>query len=423
MTQVPLDFRRFERRFLLVTNLPCFGDEAGRLFVDRAWHHDLLQHMSYLHQLTLCTPLVPRTPDMADLVEIRLEEHPGFHFVPLPPQTSTPEALRVLPRTSEILLAAVREADVVQANIAGWPYPLGWIAIPMARMLGKKVFVVVESAPWRPSGASIDRRLTQRVRASVYEVLARAFCRTADLSAYTQPSYRDTLHTGDGRGPAYVTPATWINDDVILERETAERLWAAKVKEPARFLFAARLMESKGVSVLLAALRKLDARGVRLRVDVIGAGDLRDAVVAASEALGTVELRMLEPVPYGPPFFQLVDHYHAMLVPILSDEQPRIVFDAAARAVPVIASDADGIRPHVRSGHDGLLVPRGDVDALAEALARTAADVTMLQRLGLNALDDARPHTHRAMHALRSHLLAALDDGALSPSEPQLAGG
>jgi glycosyltransferase involved in cell wall biosynthesis len=419
--QGPLDFRRFERRFLLVTNLPCFSGDDGKLYVDRAWHHDLTQHTTYLHHLTLATPLVPRTPDIKDLVELVPEEYPGFRYLALPPQTSTPEAVRVMPRTADLLWNAIREADVVQANIAGWPYPLGWLAIPMARMQEKKVFVVVESAPWRPSGAAIDKRLTTRVRAAVYEVLARAFCRTADLSAYTQPSYRDTLHTGDGRGPAYVTPATWINDEVILDQDVAEGLWADKRKQPARFLFAARLMENKGVNVLLDALRQLEVRGVRVDVDVIGAGDLRDAVVAASQELRTVKLRMLDPVPYGPEFFALVDRYHGMLVPILSDEQPRIVFDAAARAVPVIASDADGIRPHVQNGKDGVLVPRGDVGALARALERAAGDVESLARMGLTALDDARPHTHRAMHALRSQLLAALDGEAQAPTQPQMA--
>ncbi len=114
-------------------------------------------------------------------------------------------------------------------------------------------------------------------------------------------------------------------------------------------------------------------------------------------------------MPYGPRFFALVDRYHALLAPMLSDEQPRIVFDAAARALPVIASDADGLRPHVNEGASGTLVARGNAQALAAALERLSHDAAGLARMGMQALHDARPHTHRAMHARRSHLLATLD--------------
>src|SRR5437763_3525524 len=55
-------------------------------------------------------------------------------------------------------------------------------------------------------------------------------------------------------------------------------------------------------------------------------------------------LRLLDPVPPGAPFLALVRRYHALLLPSLSDEQPRVVLDAASQAVPAIASDTDGLR-------------------------------------------------------------------------------
>jgi glycosyltransferase involved in cell wall biosynthesis len=49
-------------------------------------------------------------------------------------------------------------------------------------------------------------------------------------------------------------------------------------------------------------------------------------------------------VRYGPDFFRLVRRFDAVLVPSVSDEQPRIIFDAFSQAVPVIGSDAGNIR-------------------------------------------------------------------------------
>ena len=202
-------------------------------------------------------------------------------------------------------------------------------------------------------------------------------------------------------------PAVWVNDGDILDAGTAHSLWEAKVAEPIRFLFAGRLMVNKGVDVLLAALRSIDARGVEIRVDIIGSGERRQTCVTASTDLKTVRLSVLDPVPYGKPFFDLVQRYHMMLVPSLSDEQPRIVFDANAQAVPIIASDTDGLRPHVAHGRTGWLVPPGDAVALATAIERAVSSVADLRAMGMAALCAMGGITHRAMHRKRSRILQA----------------
>jgi glycosyltransferase involved in cell wall biosynthesis len=101
-------------------------------------------------------------------------------------------------------------------------------------------------------------------------------------------------------------------------------------------------------------------RWQRLAVHVIGEGPSRDSVIAAERAV-SLSLKYLKPVAYGAPFLNLLQCYHGIVMPSLSDEQPRIVFDAAARAVPIIASDTDGwtgLRPHVENNLTGRLVSR-----------------------------------------------------------------
>jgi glycosyltransferase involved in cell wall biosynthesis len=267
--------------------------------------------------------------------------------------------------------------------------------------------VIVESAPWRISSERERKSPRKRVRAAVYEQLARWSCRVADLALFTQPAYRETLLPAHPERAAYVTPATWINAENVLSDQRARKLWRAKAELAPRFLFAGRLTAEKGSHLLLEALRELDQRGVALQVDVIGAGECEGAIDACAQSLQNVRIERLKPVPYGPEFFALVDRYHAVLVPSLSDEQPRIFFDAAARAVPAIAADTDGLRPHVEDLRTGVLFPRGNARALADALQAAAQEPARLEQLGLAALTAARSQTHTAMHARRSQLLAA----------------
>jgi glycosyltransferase involved in cell wall biosynthesis len=53
-----------------------------------------------------------------------------------------------------------------------------------------------------------------------------------------------------------------------------------------------------------------------------------------------------------------------------------------AAGLPVVASRLSGIPELVTDGVEGLLVPPGDAVALADALARLAADPALRARLG-----------------------------------------
>ena len=399
------DFTNIKRPYLLVINIPYFVDANGRVLVERTWHHDLIRHLQYLPALTLAAPFRSLPPDTAQLVPIEEGLRERLKLVPLPPQTSRLRAIAQLPGTIRALWHAVGQVDIVHTGIGGWPFPLGWLASPIAKLRRKKLLIIVESAPWTlaaKEGATASLR--KRVESSIFELMARYWCSRADLSFYTQPAYLERYHR-QGKGPAYVAPATWVNAEDILDDTQAQSLWDAKMSEPVRFLFAGRLEAEKGVKILLKAVENLSAAGVRGALHLIGGGRLRDEVIAA-ERTAPFEVKYFEPLPYGSTFLNFLQHYHAIIVPSLSDEQPRIVFDAAARAVAVLASDTDGLRPHVEDNSTGRLIPSGDSAALAETMTQWAGNPVLLRRFAMAALYRVRGKTHRAMHAERSRIIA-----------------
>ncbi len=56
--------------------------------------------------------------------------------------------------------------------------------------------------------------------------------------------------------------------------------------------------------------------------------------------------------------------------------------EAAACGTPTVASDSPGLRDSVRDGETGILVPHGDVPALAEALSRLLRDDELRASMG-----------------------------------------
>jgi glycosyltransferase involved in cell wall biosynthesis len=73
---------------------------------------------------------------------------------------------------------------------------------------------------------------------------------------------------------------------------------------------------------------------------------------------------------------------HASVIP---EPGGQVVVEGLAAGMPVIATTAGGPAEIIRAGVDGLLCPPDDVDALAHALRRLAADPGLRQRLGAAA--------------------------------------
>ena len=160
------------------------------------------------------------------------------------------------------------------------------------------------------------------------------------------------------------------------------------------------------MAVLLRAAGLLAARNMTVTVDILGVGPLADLCREASRAFtGPTVLNMLGTVAYGSPLFELVWGYHAVILPSLSDEQPRIVYDAYSQAVPVLGSATAGLRDCVMDRETGSLVAPNDPVALADLIESAAARSSELESMGLAALRIARRRTHRNMHRDRQALL------------------
>jgi glycosyltransferase involved in cell wall biosynthesis len=264
------------------------------------------------------------------------------------------------------------------------------------------VITNVESSFWRTRGEKVPLR--KRIPSLVMERLTRFAIKIADLRLFTSRAYASDFLPEDAPR-AFVVPATWVNEEWILTDDQAREAWDDK-RGPVRLLFAGRLIADKGVSVLLNAVNQAAESGAELEITIIGEGALRDQCVREAAAdHGSVSVRFLDPVPYGEPFLTLLRVQDAVLLPSISDEQPRLLFDAYSQAVPVIGSSTGGIREGVEPGTTGRLVPPGDVAALTEALVWASQSRPDLRMMAMAALTKVRGHTHRAMHRRRHEIL------------------
>ncbi len=394
-------------RYLMTTPIPWYVDADGKVWLGRLWERDLRRHFDYISHMILLGPRLPKEQGAAeDLVPVDLPAGAHISFQHLPVGKNTLSDIFVLPAKSFAALRAVRGADIVHSGVAGWPIPPGLPVNIMAVLFRKPLVIVIESAFWRVDSAK-NPGIAARLRARLTEAFARWSAKHAALSVFTHDGYRDSLRRPNARGSAIVTPATWIDSADVLDLASAEAAWDAKPAK-VRYVMAGRLVEGKGVALLLDSLRAADKAGLAFEVDIMGEGPMRDDILATAEGLGHVKLRWLPPLAYGPPFSEALRSYHALLVPTLSDEQPRIIYDAFAQAVPVIASDTPGNRAAVIDGQTGYRFAPGSDEALLALMKNLATAPDELRQMGLVARQIALGSTHQLMHLTRADALAVM---------------
>jgi glycosyltransferase involved in cell wall biosynthesis len=148
---------------------------------------------------------------------------------------------------------------------------------------------------------------------------------------------------------------------------------------------AARLEEVKGQDVLVEALGKLSQRGLDFVVALAGEGARRGALERRVAELGlTSRVHFLGPVESLGPVLLAAD---AVVLPSLEEAMPLSLLEAMARGRVVVASHVGGVPEVIEHGVHGLLVPPGDAEALAAALAELHGKVDLARRLGQHAAD------------------------------------
>lgn len=158
-----------------------------------------------------------------------------------------------------------------------------------------------------------------------------------------------------------------------------------------RFINVGRLVEQKGQALLLEASALLRDRGEAFELLLIGGGALQEALerrISELDLGGIVKLLGWQP---GARVREELLASRAMVLPSFAEGLPVVLMEAMALGRPVITTTIAGIPELVRPGENGWLVPAGDIEGLADAMAEAlAAPVEVLARMGRAGADRVR---------------------------------
>jgi glycosyltransferase involved in cell wall biosynthesis len=163
-------------------------------------------------------------------------------------------------------------------------------------------------------------------------------------------------------------------------------------------LFVGRLVEKKGLDVLLAALPMVQVRYPGIRLIVAGSGPLSETLCQQAKTLSIADqitfLGMITQAELPARYRRATLCIAPFRVADSGDQEGLglVLVEALGCGCPVIASDLPAVRDVICDGESGLLVPPSDPQALAVAICRLLNDPERRHALAARGQRHCREH-------------------------------
>lgn len=173
--------------------------------------------------------------------------------------------------------------------------------------------------------------------------------------------------------------------------DLSQLTYRSPLHRPPLIVFVGRLVEKKGILVLVEACAKLKNWSCEFRCQIIGTGPLQAHLQHRIQQLHLDSLvEIVGPRPQNE-VFEYIQQASAFAAPYVigsdgnRDGLPTVLLEAMALGTPCVATDVTGIPEIVRHKETGLLVPQHDAEALATALKQLLNNATEREKLALQA--------------------------------------
>ena len=166
-----------------------------------------------------------------------------------------------------------------------------------------------------------------------------------------------------------------------------------------------RFVKKKGFKFFIDVVAELKERGVSFKALLGGDGEEKDFLHRYAERTNVGDvLEFIGWVEDKKSFYSAIDIFC-----LPSHEEPFgiVLLEAFAAKVPVITTDADGPCDVVRPEADAILVERGDVEQMADAIQRLLGNEALARELTKNAYDKIK--SHYRMPVVSAQIVAALE--------------
>jgi len=373
---------RFQQTTHGVFDSYCFGYD---FFAD---YLDVFDHVTVAARMT---QVLAPTGHRAD--------GPGLQFMALPDQRGPRWAVAALAGRRR-LDEALRAADAVCLRIPSLA------AVATLRAIdAHKLPVMFEMIGDPVEAVRGSRLVTRALGGALGSWIVRQVIRRASVGSYVSDQHLQRRYPA----AAHVT-----TEQISSIRLPASQILAPKVfqraPEPLRVILVASFMPVKAHEVLIRATAIACARGVQIKLTLVGDGPCRGAAEDLVRRLALAEsVTFTGHVAERAQVFELLDGCDLFAMSSISEGMPRAMIEAMSRGLPAIGSDAPGIAELLPATQRFRI---GRHDQLAELMVRLSRNPQLLSELATTSHAIALRFEQNTLRARRRRLLLELRERA-----------
>jgi glycosyltransferase involved in cell wall biosynthesis len=380
--------------------ISVFSADDKQITIPTGLARDILTQVKYQPQLRIICPRSSNPTVMKDACTLDLADYPGlsFRFLPWGGWMRTWPLHFLAVRA--VLLEEVRDASVWHTACGPYLWDVTTLSYNIGRRHAKGIRVFcLDSDPTsllKSSGGWLAMRaglVDAQIKRRVADADATIF-----VGAGVQKRYEHLAPRSLG------TQAVWLQSGDLAKEEEVRRKFEVSSDEPIRMMLPVRLEAWKGADDVIQALIALGDRIPKWTLDIMGEGPYKEHLVSLARNHKD-RIRFLDPVPYGPPFFEKLRSYQVVYVPTRGLEEQRVAYDAAASGCVLIHSRTVTLETSLGGLKSRWSFEPGNVNSLADTIAAAVSERSGWTEVGLAGVEFMSGRTIDEMHRQRAEFI------------------
>lgn len=206
-------------------------------------------------------------------------------------------------------------------------------------------------------------------RAAVYEKILNRIYAASKYTVFQNTTERDYF------------PENIRKNSVIIPNPVQVQCTAAQSQK--KIVAVGRLTDQKNHKMLIRAFQSVKAEDEAYSLSIYGDGPLEEELRTLAESLGLKDCVIF----HGnvPDVHEQIKDASMFVLPSNFEGLSNALLEAMMMGLPCISTDCAGAGDAIVDGQNGILIPVGNEQALAEAMLRLIRDEALCQRLGENA--------------------------------------
>lgn len=276
-------------------------------------------------------------------------------------------------------LDKVRDYDLIHAVSDGLP---SIVATSIKKLRGKPYLITIQ-------GGSITPGYKKNLSGRIAKKLQQWSFRSADAVHVISRKLREQTEQLGAHNPIVIPNG--VNASIFRPlNKAALRKKHGFLQDEKIIVGVARLIPRKGIDYLIRATAKVAQHLPNLRLLIIGDGIQRaelEKLILQVELAAKAQILGIVSHDQVPQYFSMADVF---VIPSLYEPLGIVTIEAMACGVPVIGTEVDGIPDVIEDGKNGILVPPGDDEQLAEAIMKLLRDEDTRNRFAQEGLETVK---------------------------------